>query len=61
MLLQGRDYARRQTFDSVEKQTLKPLPDHAFELRNHQLAKVHPNCHVLLSEVVLSPEWRTSS
>ncbi len=50
MFLQGRDYSRRQTFDSVEKQSLKPLPDHPFELRHHQLAKVHPNCHVLLSE-----------
>jgi transposase len=50
MLLQGRDYSRRQTFDSVEKQTLKLLPSHPFELRTHQLAKVQPNCHVLLSE-----------
>lgn len=50
MFLQGRDYCRRQTFDTIEKQTLKPLPDNAFELRSHQLAKVHPNCHVLLSE-----------
>ncbi len=50
MLMQGRDYSRRHTFDSVEKQELKPLPNTAFEIKKYQQAIVHPNCHVLLSE-----------
>jgi transposase len=50
MLMQGRDYSRRHTFESLEKQFLKPLPESAFEIKKYQQAKVHPNCHVLLSE-----------
>ena len=50
MLLQGRDYSRRQTFETIEKQTLKPLPSNVFEIKKYQPAKAHPNCHVLLSE-----------
>ena len=50
MLLQGRDYSRRHTFDTLEKPELKPLPNSAFEIKKYQQATVHPNCHVLLSE-----------
>lgn len=50
MLLQGRDYSRRHTFENLEKQTLKPLPESVFEIKKYQQAKVHPNCHVLLTE-----------
>lgn len=50
MLMQGRDYSRRHTFDTLEKPELKPLPNTAFEIKKYQQATVHPNCHVLLSE-----------
>lgn len=42
--------SRKQQFDSLEKQELKELPKEPFELRKYQQAKVHPNCHVVLSE-----------
>lgn len=50
MLFQGRDYSRRHTFESIEKQLLKPLPESAFEVKKYQQAKVHFNCHVILTE-----------
>jgi len=50
MLFQKRDYSRRQQFEKIELQTLKPLPTQSFELKKYQKAKVHPNCHVFLSE-----------
>lgn len=42
--------SRLQQFEAVEKEKLKPLPSESFELRKYQQAKVHPNCHVVLSE-----------
>jgi len=39
-----------QQFESLEKGKLKALPSQAFELSKYQQAKVHPNCHVVLSE-----------
>jgi transposase len=50
MLFQGKSTSRRQQFESMEKELLKPLPHVPFELKSYQEAKVHPNCHVLLSE-----------
>jgi hypothetical protein len=49
-LMHGRDYSRRHTFDTVERQQLKSLPNIVFEIKKYQNATVHPNCHVLLSE-----------
>jgi transposase len=42
--------SRIQQFNTLEKATLKTLPAEVFELRKYQQAKVHPNCHVVLSE-----------
>ncbi len=42
--------SRLQQFDTLEKGKLKTLPKEPFELRKYQQAKVHPNCHVVLSE-----------
>lgn len=42
--------SRLQQFETLEKEKLKPLPQDCFELRKYQQAKVHPNCHVVLSE-----------
>lgn len=50
MLYQQKPFSRKQQFDNIEKQQLKPLPDKPYELKKYQPAKVHPNCHVLLSE-----------
>lgn len=50
MAYQNKIGSRMQQFETLEKQMLKGLPIQAFELSNYQLAKVHPNCHVVLSE-----------
>lgn len=50
MAYQNKMGSRMQQFEILEKQKLKPLPIQAFELSKYQLAKVHPNCHVVLSE-----------
>lgn len=42
--------SRMQQFESIERDKLKALPASGFELRKYQEAKVHPNCHVVLSE-----------
>lgn len=42
--------SRIQQFDTLEQEKLKTLPKEPFELRKYQQAKVHPNCHVVLSE-----------
>lgn len=42
--------SRFSNFEDFEVAELRPLPNTAFELRKYQKAKVHPNCHVLLSE-----------
>jgi transposase len=49
-LYQNRDTSRSAQFESIERAALKPLPMQSFELRKYQKARVHPNCHVLLSE-----------
>lgn len=49
-LYQNRATTRFEQFESIEKQTLKPLAHQGFELKNYQQARVHPNCHVLLSQ-----------
>lgn len=50
MLLQKKGISRKEQFIAVEKNELKPLPQKPFIHRKYQKAKVHPNCHVLLSE-----------
>jgi transposase len=50
MLFQKKDSSRKEQFEKIEFQSLKPLPDQAFELKKYQQAKVHPNCHAYLSE-----------
>jgi transposase len=42
--------SRIQQFDTLEKEKLHALPKETFELRKYQQAKVHPNCHVVLSQ-----------
>lgn len=50
MAYQNKIGSRLQQFESIEKDKLKTLPSQSFELRKYQEAKVHPNCHVVLSE-----------
>lgn len=49
-LFQEKSICRKQQFLAIEQNHLKALPQTPFELKNYQEAKVHPNCHVLLSE-----------
>jgi len=49
-LYQNRATSRFEQFESIERETLKPLPVQSFELKKYQQARVHPNCHVQLSE-----------
>lgn len=50
MLFQGKDYSRRSRFEAIERETLLPLPTKKYQLQFSHIAKVHPDCHVLLSE-----------
>ncbi len=50
MKYQQRATTRFEEFESIERESLSPLPDQSFELKKYQQARVHPNCHVLLSE-----------
>jgi transposase len=50
MAYQNKIGSRKQQFETLEKEKLKALPNQAFELSKYQIAKVHPNCHVVLSE-----------
>ncbi|MES0447175.1 MAG: IS21 family transposase [Desulfobacterales bacterium] len=42
--------SRRQLFNEIEKDTLKPLPAQPYELKNFSRLKVQPNYHVHLRE-----------
>ena len=48
--LQGKTESRQSLFDDIERVTLQILPAVPYELRWFREAKVHPNCHVKLSE-----------
>jgi hypothetical protein len=50
MKYQQRSTTRFEEFESIERESLSPLPDQSFELKKYQQARVHPNCHVLLYE-----------
>lgn len=47
---QGKDHFRQSLFDALERDSLSPLPNSRYELKWFRDAKVHPNCHVKLSE-----------
>ena len=47
---QGKTISRKQQFDTLERNVLKPLPTCAFEQKTYLQAKVHPNCHVMLGK-----------
>ena len=47
---QGETYSRRERFEQIEREHLKPLPTQAYELKSFAKAKIQKNCHVLLSE-----------
>jgi transposase len=47
---QGKTISRKQQFDTLERNVLKPLPTIAFEQKTYSQAKVHPNCHVMLGK-----------
>ncbi|MFM7018150.1 IS21 family transposase [Flavobacterium sp.] len=44
----GRDFSRRQRFEEIEKQELKPLPHYLYELKQQAMATVMKNGHVCL-------------
>lgn len=47
---QGKTESRQSLFDEVERVTLQALPPTRYEFKWFREAKVHPNCHVKLSE-----------
>jgi transposase len=47
---QGKEESRQDRFDTIERQSLQTLPTTRYELKSFRLAKVHPDCHVKLSE-----------
>lgn len=47
---QSKAETRQMRFEQVERQSLTSLPNTRFELKNYKIAKVHPDCHVRLSE-----------
>lgn len=50
MLFQGKTDSRQIRYDEVERATLQALPNKRYELKHTKIAKVHPDCHVKLSE-----------
>lgn len=50
MLFQQKQISRLEQFIALEKDNLNPLPAQPFVIRKYCKAKVHPNCHVMLSE-----------
>lgn len=50
MLFQGKADSRQMRFDEIERATLQALPATRYELKSSRIAKVHPDCHVKLSE-----------
>ena len=49
-LLQNRPYSRRQLFEETERQTLRPLADHRYELKHRMIVTVMKNNYVNLTE-----------
>ena len=50
MAYQNKIGSRIYQYETLEKDLLKALPIQPFELSKYQKAKLHPNCHVVLSE-----------
>ena len=48
--LTGRDCSRRELFESIEKESLKPLSVHKYEIKNFHSGKVTKFYHIYLSE-----------
>lgn len=46
----GKDHSRHGLYEQVEKQTLKPLPQQRYDLRNYSWHTVHKNSHIYLHE-----------
>lgn len=49
-LLNGRPYSRRQLFEDTERDILRPLPEHRYELKHRQIVTVMKNNYVCLAE-----------
>jgi transposase len=49
-LFKEKPISRLDQFNAVEKQELKSLPCTPFQIKQFQRSKVHPNCHVHLSQ-----------
>ena len=49
-LMKGRPYSRRMLFEETERESLRPLPMHRFELKRKKIVTVMKNNHVCLSE-----------
>jgi transposase len=49
-LFQGKSDSRQLRYDQIERQALQPLPATRYELKLSRIAKVHPDCHVKLSD-----------
>jgi len=50
MLFQGKDYSRKQAFEEVELQTLRPLPTERYEIKKSGMVTVMKNSHIQLKE-----------
>ena len=50
MLFQEKEISRLDQFNAVEKLQLKTLPITVFLSKKYQTARVHPNCHAMLTE-----------
>jgi transposase len=50
MLFQGKEYSRKQAFESVEKETLSPLPEEYYEIKKSSLVTVMKNSYIQLRE-----------
>ncbi|HDH98080.1 MAG TPA: IS21 family transposase [Deltaproteobacteria bacterium] len=47
---QRRDISRRELFNEIEKDALKPLPAERYEIKQYQVSKVEYNHHIYLKE-----------
>lgn len=50
--------SRRQKFESFEQKTLKPLPEKAYESGHWKKVKVHPDCHIQVSNNFYSVPYK---
>ena len=50
MLFQGKEYSRKEAFEEVELQTLRPLPAERYEIKKTNPVTVMKNSHIQLGE-----------